>query len=326
MRQPHLDKSRATPHPVNSLLLLLGLVFTGALIGSIFGLLVGFLFTDVDDIAAVAGALLGQTEHLGFFRIVQAGSAVGMFLLPPIILGLIEGDKYQYIRRQQPGTLALYLLVLVIVWASGAISDLLGTLNSMLTLPERWADIEAWMQAQEEQLAEVTLQLLKDTSVIGLLGNLLVIAIIAAIGEEFLFRGALQTILHRWLRNPHIAISITAIIFSAIHLQFYGFLPRLFLGLIFGYLFFWSGNIWLAVFAHFINNASVVITAFIVQKRGQPLDGMDLGFDVPPIVYFISFVLVIWGLWKYWQLNEQKLGQIVGRYKPDRNGNHEADA
>lgn len=311
----------AAPHPVNSLLILLGLVLIGAMVGGILGLLLGMMFTGVTDMAAVLGALSGQTEQLALFRIVQGGSSLGMFALPPIFLGLIEGRATAFIPRERPATLRLCLLAVVIVWCSGPISDLLGQLNAMLKLPESWAGVEAWMRQQEEQLGEITLLMLNDTSIGGFLGNLLVIALIAAIGEEFLFRGALQTILHRWFRNPHIAIVVTAVIFSAIHLQFYGFLPRLYLGLLFGYLFFWSSNIWLAVLAHFLNNAVVVTIAFVMLRRGHSLDTMDLGFEMPNYAYFISFVIVGWASYRFWrQSRATKVAGLRSTMDPHTDG------
>lgn len=310
-KQIHKDRPETVSHPFNSLLILLGLVFTGALVGGILALLIGMVLTGVTDMATITGALTGQTQDLAFFRIVQGGSALGMFALPPFFLGLIEGDKFAYIPRERPGTMALYLLTLLIVCFSGPISDFLGELNAKLTLPERWFGLETWMRQQEEQIGEVTLQLLRDTSLFGLLGNLVVIAAIAAIGEELLFRGALQTILLRWFRNPHLAIAVTAVIFSAIHMQFYGFLPRLYLGVIFGYLFFWSGNIWLPIFAHFINNAAVVVSVYVMQRRGHALDGMDYGFDIPDFVYFISFVIVVLALRMVW-LRTRRGGSLEG--------------
>jgi membrane protease YdiL (CAAX protease family) len=100
----------------------------------------------------------------------------------------------------------------------------------------------------------------------GLLLNLGIIAVLPALGEEFIFRGVLQTLLTKWFKNTHLAIFIAAFLFSSIHLQFYGFIPRLVLGLFFGYLFFWSKNIWLAVWAHLINNALAIILMFLGNK------------------------------------------------------------
>jgi hypothetical protein len=92
------------------------------------------------------------------------------------------------------------------------------------------------------------------------------IAFLPAIGEELLFRGVIQRIFTSWTRNQHWGIWISAILFSALHMQFYGFIPRVFLGVLFGYLLVWSGSIWLPIIAHFINNAVAVVAMYLIDK------------------------------------------------------------
>src|SRR5690606_33227532 len=99
---------------------------------------------------------------------------------------------------------------------------------------------ENWMRSQEDQMKDLTKQLVMVDSIGKLMLNMLVMAVIPAIVEEYYFRGALQNILGRLFKNIHVAIWVTAIIFSAIHVQFYGFFPRMLLGLIFVYAFLWS--------------------------------------------------------------------------------------
>ena len=93
------------------------------------------------------------------------------------------------------------------------------------------------------------------------------IAIIPAIGEELLFRGVIQRIFTRWTRSNHWGIWIAAILFSALHMQFYGFVPRMLLGVLFGYLLVWSGSMWLPIIAHFLNNALAVIAMYMIDKE-----------------------------------------------------------
>ena len=137
--------------------------------------------------------------------------------------------------------------------------SLTGLLNQQMELPAFMEGIEHWMRAQEDEAERVTLLLLSEKGIGALFANLFVVALTAGITEELFFRGALQRILGRWSSNPHLVIWITACIFSAFHIQFYGFLPRMLLGAYFGYLLYWSHNIWIPVFAHFTNNALAVI-------------------------------------------------------------------
>ncbi len=95
---------------------------------------------------------------------------------------------------------------------------------------------------------------------------LFVIAVLPAIGEELVFRGLIQNELKRLTQNVHVAIWVSALLFSAFHLQFFGFVPRLLLGALFGYLYYWSGNLSMAVLAHFTNNAVAVFSLYYYQQ------------------------------------------------------------
>jgi membrane protease YdiL (CAAX protease family) len=123
------------------------------------------------------------------------------------------------------------------------------------------------MRKQEDATAEIVARLLSGSSVTVLCLNLAVMAIIPAVCEEFLFRGLLITWLKRQLSNTHVVVFISAFIFSAIHLQFYGFVPRFLLGLYLGYLFMWTGSIWACIIVHFINNVMAVIVSFLFNNQ-----------------------------------------------------------
>src|SRR5690606_29708330 len=131
-------------------------------------------------------------------------------------------------------------LVLLIALAGMLVNGLLGYWNAKLILPEFMSDTEIWMKAMEQQLMEFTLFLTDFQTVPELLIGLLVIGLLAGIGEEMFFRGLIQPKMHLYTGNAHAGIWLTAFIFSAIHVQFYGFLPRMFLGGLFGYLYYYS--------------------------------------------------------------------------------------
>jgi membrane protease YdiL (CAAX protease family) len=126
-----------------------------------------------------------------------------------------------------------------------------------------------------------------------LLLNLLVIAIVPAIGEELLFRGYLQQSFSNWLSNPHVAIIVTAVLFSAIHLHFQAFLPRFILGVLLGYLFYWSGSLWLPILAHFANNAQAVIISYPTFKVDSGVYSVLSDIDGDPMMAFFSFASVV---------------------------------
>ena len=114
-----------------------------------------------------------------------------------------------------------------------------------------------------------------------------VIAVIPGIGEELLFRGFLQNILRRIFKNDHVAIWTAAIVFSAIHFQFYGFIPRVLLGALFGYLYVWTGNLLIPICAHFINNSVSLIALYIYQKGLTDIDVEST--EALPTVYVLIF-------------------------------------
>ena len=141
--------------------------------------------------------------------------------------------------------------------------------NSQMHLPECLAGVEAWMKNLEELNGHVTETILSTTTVDGLISGILIIGVITGISEELLFRGTLQNILTRDSGIGKWGIWIAAFIFSAVHLQFYGFFPRLLLGAFFGYLFYSTGSIYPAIFAHALNNSIVVIGEWLKLNNSQ---------------------------------------------------------
>jgi hypothetical protein len=135
--------------------------------------------------------------------------------------------------------------------------------------------------------------------------NLFICAALPAIGEEFFFRGTLQQLFNQWFKNKHVAIIVTAFLFSAIHLQFYGFIPRFLLGLYLGYLFVWTGSLWAPIFAHFLHNGiSVGIQYFANQQGIEPEMNYLLTDELPMLI--ISIVISTVGIFLLWQLNHSK--------------------
>jgi CAAX protease family protein len=153
-------------------------------------------------------------------------------------------------------------LVIILTFCMFPVTDFTGQINSALHLPDWLSGVQQWMVSKEDTADNLIAGLMVKSTLSDMLLNILTIALIPAIAEELLFRGVFQKIFTGLFRSGHVAIWVTAVIFSAIHFQFFGFLPRLILGLVFGYLFFWSGNLWLPVISHFINNAFPVALSF----------------------------------------------------------------
>ena len=130
----------------------------------------------------------------------------------------------------------------------------LGKLNEGIPLPHA-------LNKLEEDTAKLMNAFLKVKSTIDIVINVFIIALLPAVAEELCFRAALQRIMINICRSPWVGIVITAILFSSLHLQFSGFLPRMFLGVVLGAFYWYSGSIWTSILAHFVNNAVQVIAA-----------------------------------------------------------------
>lgn len=233
------------------LLLLLVSLLLGAIFSSLIGTGIFFM------LHGTAGNIM---HYPGMMRMMQLISAIGTFLFPALAVAwLCSPDPEAYLCIKRKTDTKILLLVLASMILMSPTITLTALLNKQMVLPSFMAPVEAWMQTQEALAEQLTNTLLAGDGLLTFLSNLVVMALMAGITEEFLFRGALQRIIGQWTANHHIVIWSAAILFSAFHLQFYGFLPRMLLGAYFGYLLYWSRNIWIPVFAHFANNAFAVI-------------------------------------------------------------------
>lgn len=223
-------------------------------------------------VVTIASVLMSQDMHtpsVAFMRVSQIIAAMGVFLLPAIVFSYLFRDKpSQFLKvgnSVSPFIVGLALLLVIVVQP---VVNVVGQLNEQMVFPEFLASVEDWMRANEQAAKSSVNLFFVDRSIKSFLLNIFVIAILAGIVEELFFRGCLQQIFGKIFANTHVAIWLTAFTFSAIHLQFYGFLPRLLLGAILGYLFVWSGSIWLPILAHVLNNA--IIVTFMQLYLGTP--------------------------------------------------------
>jgi hypothetical protein len=160
-------------------------------------------------------------------------------------------------------------------------------------LPDWLSGVEQWMTDKEDQADHVIDLLVESNTFPVMMVNLLTIALMPAIAEELIFRGVFQKIFANLFRSDHFAVWFTAFLFSAVHLQFLGFIPRFILGLAFGYLFLWGGTLWLPVISHFVNNAFPVILSYLqgIEKLNAPADTplwkQALALPVPVVIIFI---------------------------------------
>jgi uncharacterized protein len=250
------------------------------LIFSIFIILVSFLlFLAISVIAAIpifgldavmnmaSFTDLSNPETLRLLKFFQVVQSFGLFIIPPFILASIFHHSItDYLFLDRKVTPLSSLLVIALIFFALPVINFTGELNNQMHFPEWASGVEDWMKNAEERAEELTKAFLKVENVGGLMFNLFMIALLPAIGEELLFRGVIQRIFTEWTRSHHWGIWLSAIIFSALHIQFYGFIPRMLLGVLFGYLLVWSGSIWLPIIAHFFNNAFAVIAMYLIDR------------------------------------------------------------
>jgi membrane protease YdiL (CAAX protease family) len=190
------------------------------------------------------------------------------------------------------------LLVFCIVIAFAVADSAIIEWNQNIQFPDFLSSFEKWARAKEDQLAELTKMLTQFQSFSEFALAFLVVAIFAGICEEFLFRGIIQTELLKGTKNIHAAIWISAFFFSAIHVQFFGFVPRMLLGALFGYLYYWSGNLWVPMFAHFVNNGFAVCMIYLYQKKI-----VDTNLDSPEAAPWPAVIaaagIVVAALWYF---------------------------
>jgi len=158
------------------------------------------------------------------------------------------------------------------------------------------SDFAEWAKMSEEQLKVLTEHLTNFTSTTHFVLAIVVVAIIPAIGEELLFRGLIQNMFSKAFGNHHVAIWVTGFIFAAIHMQFFGVMPRMFLGVLFGYLYHWSGNLSIAMIGHLANNGLALIALYLAQKDVVEVspEQMEQSAPWPAVLLFdvLSFVLI----------------------------------
>ncbi len=230
--------------------------------------------------------------------ILQGLSAVFAFILAPwFFLRFIEKKRFSVLSPNKRIELLPVTLALLISIVFMAVNFKFAEWNAQMVFPEFLRGVETWMRMQEDKLEEATYFLTTINNPLELVMAMVVIAIIPAIGEELLFRGLIQNQLLSWTRNTHWAVWLTAILFSAIHIQFYGFVPRMLLGVLFGYMYLWSGNLLYPILAHFANNGFQIAMLYLYSSDLTEFN-IDDTSTVPWPVFFtsalISLVLILY--------------------------------
>lgn len=278
------------------ILIFLALIVGCMVVASVLGVVVASIFYGF-------GIPANALDQAAYYRILQSFGSVGTFMLPPLFFSYLSERKwFSYNRMNRaPGytmsniVIVMSLVLLPIVW-------ILADWNEGWKLPEALAGLDEWMRRMDEQNSELVKLMSRDSRIGILLINIFVMAMLPAVGEELMFRGTVQPFLQKWTKSPHWAIWITAFIFSAIHFQISGFIPRMLIGAYLGYLCFWSGSLWLPILAHFMHNSMSILSDFIMSRRGFDVDNLNYT-DIHGWKYIlgVAIILAIGGIYLLWK-------------------------
>ncbi len=275
-------------HVMAKIILWLGLIF------------VMFSLTVLVIALITQGNPLSDINTLKWIQLLQT---ITLFLLPSLILAyLCAKAPFSWLQLDKKADRKVFLWAVGIMLVALPAINMLAQWNQHMVLPTWLSGLEEWMKSKEAEAEWLTKQFMSVTTISGLLVNLLLMAVLPAVSEEITFRGVLQRLLNFQLStfNSHLAIWLTAIIFSAIHMQFYGFVPRMLMGALFGYMLVWTDSLWVPMLMHFVNNGMAVLLYFIANRAHWDMDKVDaIGTGNTLWLGIVSLVLTVVGIYMF---------------------------
>lgn len=287
---------------IAKLMILVGLTLIFLFVGSTIG---------VFALSAITGMPFSKAANFQQYLNDYPNSYLGIMVLQMLSAPLaFIGSSFFYwsvIEKQniqslsfQPTSLQVLLLVAVLVIGFMPFDAVFIELNQKMQLPEALKGIEEWMRVSEKSMEGVTKFLTNFKNPAQFALAIFVVAVLAGVSEELFFRGILQNLAFKAFKNPHIAIWFAAFWFSFIHFQFFGFIPRMLLGAMFGYLYYWTQNLWLSMFAHFVNNGFTLLMAYLYQMKVTKTD-IEQTESVPVELALLSGFITVFLLRWFWQ-------------------------
>ncbi|MDB5142817.1 MAG: family intrarane metalloprotease [Mucilaginibacter sp.] len=309
---PYTPIPRKLMYPAFQFFTFLGLFLLVYIICNILGVLVVMAIFGTSTLMNIAHLNVSAQNLNALWTIQFISVTLPIFLSPIIFSYRIVRDPANYLKTNFNFSWLVILVVFLTMLLCLPLLEFLGDINAKMVLPKFLKGLQKWMRESEDSAKKVSDTMMQMKTIWNMLFTLFFIGLLTAIVEELMFRGCLQTILLKWMKNKHVAIWITAILFSAFHMEFFGFLPRLMLGLFFGYFVAWSGSIWPAIWAHFVNNGTVVVITYLFQHKL-----INLNPDNQQVFnyagYIISFVITLLLLFAYRYISmKRKIADIDG--------------
>lgn len=262
-----------------------------------------------DLVSLLAGNYDIPNGRMALLFVQGLGGGVAFWLAAFIISTKIDKANLQIGSQLSRVNIISVLVVLILTLGGMFFNAFLIDLNSQLVLPESMSGLEAWMKESESQMMEITKFLTDFENMQEFIVGIFVIGVLAGVGEEVFFRGLIQPKMRLYTGSVHWGIWLTAIIFSAIHMQFYGFLPRVFLGAIFGYLYVYSGSMIYPILAHIFNNSLTILLVFLSKRSVMEFD-IDATEQVPIPLAFVGLLVLMAGIYYFKSSNLRSHGKL----------------
>lgn len=290
------DSKKFAVKPAASIVLLFSL-FIFLMVAT--GMITTFLFGKMTNVAAA-------------YRISAVLQSVLVFITPALVVAMLTTRfPASLLAVDRLPSLKFTLTAIFTLVVSIPLMNIIINWNQNLTFPESMSGIVQTFKDLEAK-SEDSINIMTSGNSAGILiVNIMIVGIFAGLGEELFFRGGLMRLLGGVKSiGTHKAIWISAIIFSALHLQFFGFVPRMLLGVFFGYLLAWSGSLWLPILMHIINNSIIVTFDWINQTNGTDIDVNSIGTGsstIDIIILTLSIVLTVFSLFMLYKFSKQTL-------------------
>ncbi len=290
------------PAWLSIIFILLTATFGFVIIGPLIGFFIAMPFYDgslFDLTEKIANPTAHPEIRLPILIMQGCATLIGLIMIPFLYIWSIEKMNAVSWITEKSTTIIMVIVTALIVISFMAVNSVFIEWNANITFPDFLKGFGDWAGAREAEAERLTKFFTTFNSTGDFLLGLFVIALLPAIGEELVFRGMLQREVFRASGNHHIAIWVSAIIFSAFHMQFFGFVPRVLLGALFGYLYVWSGHLLLPMIAHFVNNGFSVLMMYLYQIGAISTD-MESP-EAAPLPLVASFTLVFFALLFYFK-------------------------
>lgn len=279
------------------LLLFIGMAFGLFLTISMIGDLVLSQMTGLSlfKTRSVASTPAPDANKVIYLRGAQLIQFLGMFLVPSLLFAYFsDPEPKRYLGLKPPSKALYWALGILILLVALPMTDYIGQLNRSLPVSP---ETRQWVQSLEDEAAATIHILLKDASLTNLLFNIVFIAAFAGIGEELFFRGVLQRLFIRGTRSPWACIIIAAALFSFFHFQFFGFIPRLLLGMLLGAIYWYSGSLWTSILAHFVYDAFLITAAYFNPALATDTNATLVDQSFIAVAALLSTALVVLLVW-----------------------------